>query len=93
MSPQDHSSHRTPQQASFLTSRAGLVFIGFLAIVGTLLFTEHRAHVLGVLIWLLVLACPLLHMFMHGGHGGHDEHAGHNDPEKRGQGHQEEGSK
>ena len=93
MSHQDHSSHRTPQQASFLTSRAGLVFIGFLAIVVALLFTEHRAHVLGVLIWLPLLACPLLHMFMHGGHGGHVGHAGHDDPEKRGQGDQEESSK
>lgn len=93
MSRHDQSNDRPPPQGSFLTSRAGLVFMGFLAIVGVLLFTEHRAHVLGILIWLLVLACPLLHMFMHGGHGGHDGHAGHNDPEKRGQGDQEEGSK
>ena len=77
MSHQDHSSHRTPQQASFLTSRAGLVLIGFLSIVGALLFTEHRAHVLGLLIWLPLLACPLLHIFMHGGHGGHDDPARH----------------
>jgi hypothetical protein len=28
--------------------------------------------VLGVLPWLLLAACPLLHLFMHrGGHGGH----------------------
>ncbi|NJO34307.1 MAG: DUF2933 domain-containing protein [Rhodospirillales bacterium] len=25
--------------------------------------------------FLLILACPLLHMFMHGGHGGHGAHA------------------
>ena len=85
MSDQDHSSHRTPQQASFLTSRAGLALIGFLAITGALLLTEHRWHVLGVLIWLPILACPLLHMFMHGGHGGHDGRAGHDDPAKRDQ--------
>jgi hypothetical protein len=23
---------------------------------------------------LLLLACPLMHMFMHGGHGGHGSH-------------------
>jgi hypothetical protein len=29
--------------------------------------------VLGVLVWLPLLACPLMHLFMHGGHG----HGGH----------------
>ena len=59
--------------SGFLSSRAGLVLIGFLIIGGALLFTEHRAHVLGLLIFLPLLACPLMHFFMHGkhGHGGH----------------------
>ncbi|MGB8399405.1 DUF2933 domain-containing protein [Bradyrhizobium sp.] len=72
MSVQDHSGHEEQaQKGSFVKSRAGLVLIGFLIIAGTLLFTEHRAHVLGLLIWLPLLACPLLHVFMHGGHGHH----------------------
>ena len=75
MSMHDHS-HSDPEKppGSFLTSRAGLVFIGFAIIAGALLFTEHRAHVLGVLIWLPLLACPFMHMFMHHGHGGHGDH-------------------
>ena len=93
MSHQYPSSHGGPQQASFLTSRAGVALIGFLAIISALLLTEHRWHVLGVLIWLPLLACPLLHMFMHGGHGGHDGHAGHDDPAKHAQDGQEEDSK
>lgn len=48
------------------------VFYGFLAIAGFLLFTEHRAHLLGILPYLILLACPLMHLFMHHGHGGHD---------------------
>ncbi|WP_084485014.1 DUF2933 domain-containing protein [Methylosinus sp. LW3] len=60
-----------------LRSRAGFVLIGFLLIGGFLLFTEHRAHVLGLLVWLPVLACPLMHLFMHGGHGGHGGHDDH----------------
>jgi hypothetical protein len=68
MSLHEHSGR---DQRSFLTSPAGLVLIGFLIIAGLLLFTEHRAHVLGVLIWLSLLLCPLMHLFMHGGHGGH----------------------
>jgi hypothetical protein len=74
MSMHDHSTHEGQQQGSFLTSRAGLVLLGFLAIAGILLFTEHRAHVLGILIWLPLLACPLMHIFMHGGHGDHGSH-------------------
>jgi hypothetical protein len=77
MSLHDHSDHQDEPQRSFLTSRAGLVLIGFLIIAGALLLTEHRAHVLGILIWLPLLACPLMHMFMHGGHGGHGSHGGH----------------
>lgn len=72
----DHSDHQEHPQGSFLSSRAGLVLIAFLFIAGILLFTEHRAHVLGLLIWLPLLACPLMHVFMHGshGHGGHGSH-------------------
>jgi hypothetical protein len=73
----DHASGEGQPRGSFLTSRVGLVLIGFLIIAGALLFTEHRAHVLGILIWLPFLACPLMHMFMHGGHGGHGGHEGH----------------
>jgi DUF2933 family protein len=69
MSVQDHSLHEQPTQLGSTKSRAGLVLIGFLIIAGALLFTEHRAHVLGLLIWLPLLACPLMHVFMHGGHG------------------------
>jgi hypothetical protein len=73
MSSHDHASSHEPRRG-FLSSRAALVLLAFLIIAGVLLFTEHRAHVLGVLIWLPLLACPLLHMFMHGGHGGHRQH-------------------
>jgi hypothetical protein len=52
------------------------VFYGFLAVAGFFLFTEHRAHVLGVLPYLLLLACPLMHLFMHCGHGRHDHDSG-----------------
>jgi hypothetical protein len=39
------------------------------AIAVFFLWQEHRAHMLGALPWLLVLACPLMHVFMHRGHG------------------------
>jgi len=61
----------------FWRGRGGLVLFGFLAVAGYFLVTEHGAHVIPFLPWLLLLACPLMHMFMHGGHEGHDEHSGH----------------
>lgn len=64
---------------SFWRSRTGWVFLGFAAIALFFLLTEHRAHFLGALPYLLLLACPLLHIFGHGGHGGH-EHSGKGDP-------------
>lgn len=74
MSMQDHSSEGRPAREGIsLRFRMGLVLAGFLLIAGVLLFTEHQAHVLGFLIWLPLLACPLMHLFMHGGHG----HGGH----------------
>lgn len=51
-------------------TRFPVVLIIFLAITAFFLFTEHRAHLFGVLPYLLLLACPLLHLFMHRGHGG-----------------------
>jgi hypothetical protein len=61
------------QSASFrsaLSSRANVVLLGFLGIAGYFLVTEHWAHVVPFLPWTLFLACPLMHVFMHGGHGG-----------------------
>jgi len=57
-------------------SRTNIALIVFLAIAAFFLVTEHRAHLSGWFSYwpyLLVLACPLMHLFMHGGHG----HNGH----------------
>ena len=72
MSMHDHSGRHDERQGGFLTSRTGLVLIGFIVIAGALLLSEHRAHLWGVLIFLPLFACPLMHLFMHGGHGGHE---------------------
>lgn len=55
-------------------TRINWILIGFLAIAAFFLFGEHRAHALGALPYLLLLACPLLHLFMHRGHGGGHRH-------------------
>ena len=72
MSVQDQFGYRErPRMGMSTKVKAGLVLMGFLAIAGALAFTEHRAHALGLLVWLPLLACPLMHFFMHGGHGHH----------------------
>ena len=44
------------------------VFFGFVAIAAYFVIAEHRAHVLPFLPFLLLAACPLLHVFHHRGH-------------------------
>jgi hypothetical protein len=58
----------------FWRSRGGLALLVVAAVSGFLLFTEHRAHVLGFLPYTFLLVCPLMHMFMHHGHHHHGGH-------------------
>ena len=53
----------------------------FAVIALVLLWGEHKVHLLGALPWLILLACPFIHMFMHGGHGNHGGHNHHDQPE------------
>ena len=68
-------------------SRRKWALAGFLAVAAFFLWTEHRAHLLGVLPYLLILACPLMHIFHHGGHGhGHHRPRGTEDTDRKRQG-------
>jgi len=58
-----------------MAGRSKIAWIVFAAIAAFYLLSEHRAHLLGALPFLLLLVCPVMHLFMHGGHGGH----GHGD--------------
>ncbi len=55
-----------------MKSKANIALIIFLIIGAFFLVTEHRAHLvrgLPYLPFLLLLACPLTHFFMHRKHG------------------------
>lgn len=73
------TSRHVPEARSWYRSRYGLTLAAFLGIAAFFLITEHKAHVLGFLPYLLLLACPLLHFFMHGRHG--NQHGGHGSQE------------
>lgn len=79
LSRDDADKDRT-SRAAFFTSPAGLALLVLLAVAGTYLWMEHRAHLLGALLWLPLLACPLMHLFMHHRHGRHQKRAGSGRP-------------
>lgn len=89
----NHEHRREPDSGKETKSRTKWVFIGFALVAAYFLITEHTAHLSGWLasygIWLLLLACPLMHLFMHGGHGGHGSHrddGGEASDKRKGQG-------
>ncbi|MDR6207904.1 DUF2933 domain-containing protein [Paraburkholderia graminis] len=66
----------------FWKSRGAIALVGFAAVATSFMFSEHRAHFLGVLPYLIFLACPLMHLFMHHGHHhGTQVEAQHSDPQ------------
>ena len=67
-----HEQH-SDSNSGWWPFRSGLVLVGFLAITAYFLWTEHRAHVVQSLPYILLLFCPLLHLF-HGGHAGENDH-------------------
>lgn len=69
------SSHKT----SFWFTSRGLAALGLIAAASYFLLIEHREHVWQFLPYLILLACPFMHLFMHGGHGGHGGHGEHTD--------------
>lgn len=76
----DHN-HQAPR---FWRSRAGFAWIVLAAVAGWFLWAEHRAHLLGALPYLIILACPLMHIFMHRGHHHGGKHPGHHDARDKG---------
>lgn len=59
----------------FLGSKLGLLVCLALAALGAYLLWSHTGHVLSALPYVLLLACPLLHLVGHR-HGGHGHHGG-----------------
>lgn len=81
----NHENMEPEGPPRFWASRYGMGFIVIGAVAGYFLLTEHLAHVVGALPYLLLLACPLMHVFMHRGHGSHGaRHGAHGSQEGSG---------
>lgn len=65
----DANTSRRPSSSSTARTAAigAAVMLG--AIVAFFLLREHWDHLAGRWAYLLLLACPLMHVFMHRGHG------------------------
>ncbi len=75
----EHAHQHKTQPASnpappFWRSRYAVGLLVFGAAATYFLLSEHRAHFLGALPFLILLACPLMHVFMHHGHSRHGAH-------------------
>jgi hypothetical protein len=65
--------HPPQENKSSWSTKVGIVTIGFLLVIGFFLLTEHWAHLYGYWPFLFLLACPLMHLFMH--HEGHQNNS------------------
>ena len=64
----------------FRAARGQIVLLAAL-LLAVYLVVWHGQHLAAALPVVVLLACPLMHLFMHGGHGGHGHHRGTRSPQ------------
>ena len=69
-------NYEKQSQGSWFTSGRAIAVLVILAVIGILMFNGHQSHLLRILPYLLLLACPFMHFFMHRGHGKHGGDSG-----------------
>ena len=69
-----------------LGARGRVALVVFFLAAAYFLWTEHRAHVIQFLPWGILALCPLMHLFMHRGHGSHGAHGSAGSEERGGEG-------
>lgn len=67
-----HCHHKNKDFLACFLSWKGVAFILILAGVSFYLLTQHMEHLAVALPYLILLACPLMHIFGHGHHGKSD---------------------
>lgn len=72
---------RTP--SSFFRSTSGIGATVAAVAASAYISLVHKDHALALLPYLILAACPLMHVFMHRGHGGQAHHHGGGDGDRR----------
>ncbi|KAA0979566.1 DUF2933 domain-containing protein [Pseudomonas sp. ANT_J28] len=67
------SQHSNKGSLIFWRSKTGIALGMLLVIALFYLAREHYGHILGLLPYMILLLCPLMHVFGHH-HGGHSHH-------------------
>lgn len=76
----DHPHYHKPDRSQpWWKTPLGIGAVFFFALAAYALIREHADHIGGAWIWLIFLACPLMHVFMHGRH--HHRHGGQDERE------------
>lgn len=70
---QEHDMDQQSTRPSFWKSPFGIVATLVAVAASVYLYVVHKDHVLALLPYAILAACPLMHMVMHRGHG----HGGH----------------
>jgi hypothetical protein len=69
------SDHTPAAPPSFWKSPLGIACTLAAVAASVYLWIAHEDHVLALVPYLFLAACPLMHVFMHRGHHGHHGHA------------------
>jgi len=85
--PTEYSSRTPPSESSKPERALWIAGVMMALIAAFFLLREHWGHVAGYWPYLLLLACPAMHLFH--GHGGHGRHAGHGTGTRRSTGEEE----
>lgn len=72
----EHTKHHSKPNSKSKAFWKNPIVILCLIAVGYWLYTYHYEHALGFLPYAILLLCPFMHIFMHGGHG-HGGHGSH----------------
>lgn len=85
MEPEHGQSHGGGQTPPSFFREPLSIAIGMVVVIGVFyLLREHWYHIVGYWPYLLLLLCPLMHLFMgHGGHGGHGSETRDDPSEKK----------
>lgn len=78
---QPHAERQDSERDARLHKLSNWLICGVVLVAAYLAIAEHWAHLSPVLPYALLLACPLIHLFMHRNHG-HSSHHRDSTPRK-----------